>query len=135
MKCLIVEDDFTARKLMLVYLSKHAECDVAINGKEAVDAVRCALEEKDPYDLLCLDVSMPEMDGQEALKIIRQMEQEHGILLGHDSVKVIMTTAFDDKDHIMTAFNLGCESYIVKPVSKEKLFAEIEKLGLFEAAK
>ena len=128
MKCLIVEDDFTARKLMLAYLSKHAECDVAVNGKEAVQAFNAAIE-KDPSDLLCLDVSMPEMDGQEALKIIRQIEKQHN-RIGPDGVKVIMTTAFSDKDNVLNACKLGCKSYIVKPVGKDKLFAEIEKLGL-----
>ncbi len=70
MKCLIVEDDFTARKLLLACLSKHAECDVAVNGKEAIQAFYTAIKEK-PYDLLCLDIYMPEMDGQEALRVIR----------------------------------------------------------------
>lgn len=131
MKCLIVEDSFTARKLLQIHLREHADCDVAVNGKEAVEAVGDALDEGQPYDLLCLDIAMPEMDGQKALKAIRQIEKEHGIE-GLDGVKVIMTTAFGDKDNIMTAFNSGCESYLVKPVSREKLFVEIEKLGLLQ---
>lgn len=131
MKCLIVEDNFVARKLLQVYLRDHAECDVAVNGQEAVDAVRNALEEGESYDLVCLDISMPEMDGQEALTVIRQMEKDHGIQ-GLDCVKVIMTTAFEDTKNIMTAFKAGCESYLVKPVSQEKLFVELEKLGLLQ---
>ena len=131
MKCLIVEDDFTARKLLQVYLREHADCDVAVNGKEAVEAVRDALDKEQPYDLLCLDISMPEMDGQEALKAIRKIEKEHGIV-GLSGVKVIMTTAFGDKKNIMTAFNSGCESYLIKPINREKLFVEIEKLGLLQ---
>lgn len=133
MKCLIVEDDFTARKLLQIYLREHADCDVAVNGKEAVEAVRAALDEKQPYDLLCLDIAMPEMNGQEALKAIRQIEKEHGIE-GLAGAKVIMTTAFGDKENILTAFNSGCESYLVKPVNREKLFDEIEKLGLMTAS-
>ena len=129
MKVLIVEDDFTARKLMVAYLGKLAQCDVANNGQEAIEAVRCALDEDAPYDLLCLDIAMPEMDGQEALKHIRQLEREYGIK-GIDGVKVIMTTAFSDKDNVISAFSTGCEAYIVKPVSRVKLFAEMEKLGL-----
>ena len=131
MKFLIVEDNFTARKLLQIYLRDHADCDVAVNGKEAVEAVRAALDEEQPYDLLCLDISMPEMDGQEALQAIRKIEKEHGIE-GLDGVKVVMTTAFGDKENIMAAFNSGCESYLVKPINREKLFAEIEKLGLLQ---
>jgi len=130
MKCLIVEDDFTARKLLLAYLSKHAECDVATNGKEAIQAFHAAINEK-PYDLLCLDISMPEMDGQEALRVIRQIEKKYN-RIGPDGVKVIMTTAFSNKDNVINACKSGCKSYIVKPVSRDKLFAEIEKLGLLQ---
>jgi len=71
---------------------------------------------------------MPNMDGREALKLIRQIENEHGIG-GHDGVKVIMTTALGDSKNVMESFREGCEAYIVKPVEKDKLFEEIGKLG------
>jgi two-component system, chemotaxis family, chemotaxis protein CheY len=134
MKCLIVEDDFTARKLLQAYLRKYADCDVAVNGKEAVSMFSDALGNNQPYDLICMDISMPEMNGQEAMKQIRQLEEKRDITLG-DGVKIIMTTAFNDKDNIMAAFRAGCESYLVKPVSQKKLFAEIEKLGLLKTDK
>ena len=131
MKCLIVEDDFAARKLLQVYLSDYADCFVAVNGHEVVEAVREALDEGQPYDLICLDIMMPEMDGHKALEAIRQMEKEHGIG-GLDGVKIIMTTALDDSRNIMGAFRTGCEAYIVKPIRKEKLIDEITKLGLLK---
>jgi two-component system chemotaxis response regulator CheY len=131
MKCLIVEDDFAARKLLQVYLSDYAECFVAVNGHEVVEAVREALDEGQPYDLICLDIMMPEMDGHKALEAIRQLEKEHGIG-GLDGVKVIMTTALDDSRNIMGAFRTGCEAYIVKPIRKEKLIDEMTKLGLLK---
>ena len=129
MKCLIVEDDFAARKLLQVYLSDYADCFIAVNGHEAVEAIREALEEGESYDLICLDIMMPEMDGHKALEAIRQVEKEHGIG-GLDGVKVIMTTALDDSKNIMGAFRTGCEAYIVKPIRKEKLLEEIQQLGL-----
>ena len=129
MKCLTVEDDFAARKLLQRYLSDYGDCDVAVDGNEAVAAFRQAIDEKEPYDLICLDIMMPNMDGREALKLIRQIESEHGIG-GHDGVKVIMTTALGDSKNVMESFREGCEAYIVKPVEKGKLLGEIEKLGL-----
>lgn len=131
MKVLIVEDDFTAQKLMQAYLRDCADCDVAVNGKEAVQAFSDAWAADQPYDLVCLDISMPEMNGQEALQEIRRLEEERNITTG-DGVKVIMTTAFGDKENVMTAFRVGCESYLVKPINREKLFTEIEKLGLLQ---
>jgi len=131
MKILIVEDDFTARKLLQTYLSDYGDCFIAVDGYEAVEAIRQALEEGQPYDLICLDIMMPGMDGHDALKTIRHIEKQHGIS-GLDCVKVIITTALRDSEHIMAAFRTGCEAYIVKPVRKEELLKEMEKLGLIE---
>ncbi len=129
MKSLIVEDDFAARKLMQRWLTDFSDCDIAVNGIEAVDAFRKASEEGAPYDLICLDIMMPKMNGHQALEAIRKVESERGTA-GLDCVKVIMTTALNDPKHVLGAFKGGCEGYIVKPVSKQKLFDEIEKLGL-----
>ena len=129
MKCLIVEDDFTARKLLNIYLSSCADCDIAVDGNEAVVAFSLAMDAKEPYDLICLDIMMPNMDGRQALKAIRQIESEHGIS-GLDCVKVIMTTALEDPKNVIGSFREGCEAYIVKPVKKDKLFEEMGKLGL-----
>ena len=129
MKCLIVEDNFTARKLLTMYLSSCADCDIAVDGNEAVVAFSQAMDEKEPYDLICLDIMMPNMDGRQALKAIRQIESEHGIR-GLDCVKVIMTTSLGDSGNVMGAFREGCEAYIVKPVKKDKLLEEMENLGL-----
>jgi two-component system chemotaxis response regulator CheY len=129
MKSLIVEDDFAARRLMQIYLAVFGECSVAINGIEAVNAVRIALEQNEPYDLICLDIMMPHMDGIEALAKIREVEKENGIQ-GLDVAKVIMTTAKSLSKDIFGAFNTGCESYLIKPIKKKDVVAEIEKLGL-----
>lgn len=132
MKYLIVEDNFAAQKLLQIYLSNYGDCDIAVDGNEAVEAFRQAVDEKEPYDLICLDIMMPNMDGHEALKVIRQIESEHGIK-GLDGVKVIMTTALEDSENVMGAFREGCEAYIVKPVEKGKLLKEMENLGLLES--
>ena len=132
MKSLIVEDDFTARKLMQVYLSDLGESFIAVNGKEAVEVTRDAIEKKEPFDLICMDIMMPEMDGNEAVKIIRQIEKDNGIE-GLSGVKIIMTTAKGQSEDIFNAFNTGCESYLIKPVRKPALMKEIEKLGLLQS--
>lgn len=131
MKCLIVEDEFAARRLMQKYLSSYGDCDIAVDGDKAIDAFTKAMDEKDPYDLICLDIMMPNVDGYEALIAIRHIESER-CLADPDCVKIIMTTAIEDPKSVARAFREGCEAYIVKPVRKEILFAEIEKLGLIE---
>ncbi len=134
MKCLIVEDDLTCRKLLQAYLADHADCLTACNGREALTAFREALEDGVSFDLVCLDIMMPGMDGHAVLSQLRRMEADRGIG-GLDGVKVIMTTALDDSENILGAFRSGCESYVVKPVEKAKLLGEMEKLGLVSTAR
>ena len=131
MKTLIVEDDFTSRLLLQGLLQPFGVCHVCINGIEAVEAFKIALEQKEPYDLVCLDIMMPEMDGQTALKEIRTIEDAAGIVASHVA-KVIMTTALDDKKNIMNAFREQCDIYLVKPIDREKLNESLKSLGLIQ---
>jgi two-component system chemotaxis response regulator CheY len=126
---LIVEDDFTSRFLLQEILRDYGPSQVAVNGREAVEAVAASLAAEQPYDLICLDIMMPEMDGQEALRKIRELEKEKGIL-STDGAKVLMTTALDDMKNLSTAFQNLCDAYLVKPVQKEKLLEELRKLDL-----
>ena len=75
---------------------------------------------------------MPEMDGIEALKKIRAWEQDNNIHFGPagTAVRVIMLTAVESIDSVMSSFYEGCEEYIVKPVDKDKIRAALQKLGL-----
>jgi two-component system chemotaxis response regulator CheY len=130
MKILIVEDDFTNRKIMQKILSAYGDCDMAFDGNEAIEAFELALAEGKPYDLICMDIMMPNMDGQEALSEIRRLETDAEIS-AKDEVKVIMTTALDDPKNVVSSLKSGAAAYIVKPISKQKLFDEISKLGLF----
>jgi len=128
----IVEDDFLSRSLLSTLLSEYGPCHVAVNGQEALHAVERGLEEKEPYDLICLDIMMPVMDGHLALQEIRRIEGRHGIS-GLDMAKVIMVTAVDDSNNIMKAVRLGqCEAYPTKPLDRRKLITLIRDLGLIE---
>lgn len=125
---LIVEDDFVSRQILVEHLSSFGRCDVAVDGEEAVQAVRLALNNGTPYDLICLDIMMPKMDGQTALKVIREIEEESGIFLG-DGAKIIMTTALSDSVNIIKAFKSNCEAYLSKPISRDKLIEQLVKFG------
>jgi two-component system chemotaxis response regulator CheY len=129
LKMLIVEDDFPSCKILEEYLSEYGDSTTAANGIEGVEAFKNALDAGTPYDLVCLDIMMPEMDGHEALRTIRQIEQKYGIF-DPSGVSVIMTTAKDRSRDMIEAFDEGCASYIVKPVDQEKLVAEMQKLDL-----
>ena len=87
-----------------------------------------------PYDLVCLDIMMPGMDGHEVLDGLRDLERQHGIS-GLDAAKVVMTTALRDSKHCIRAFEQGCESYYTKPIEKRSLLQQVaELLGEMHAA-
>lgn len=128
MRALIVEDEFLSRKVLRSFLMTLFEVDIVVNGREAVEAFKLSHDEKRPYDLILMDIMMPEVDGIEALQKIRTLEEQNGYT---PKVKVIMTTALDDPQTVIKTFYDGeASAYIVKPVAKEKLYNELEKLGL-----
>ena len=129
MRILLAEDDFATRKFMISFLSKYGECDVTVDGMEAVDAFMMALEDDEPYDLVCLDIMMPVMDGYQALMGIRNLEKERNIPQ-EEGVKVIMKTALNDEQNVKMAFDLGCTIYSGKPIDKTRFEQAMKKLGL-----
>jgi two-component system, chemotaxis family, chemotaxis protein CheY len=129
MKTLIVEDDFTSRLLLGELLKSYGPCHIAVNGKEAVDATAAALDKDEPYNLICLDIMMPEMDGQEALRRIREQEEARGIL-SSNGAKIVMTTALGDPKNVFAAYQSLCDGYLTKPIQRAKLLEELRKLKL-----
>lgn len=126
-KILIVEDDFTSRKLMSHLLLPFGECDLAASGREALEAFQIALDEWKPYRLVCLDIMMPDLDGHGVLKEIRQMEAKNNINTANRA-KIVMTTALADKDNVINAMKAGCDGYLIKPIIGEKLFEKLKEL-------
>ena len=129
MKILIAEANFVQRKLLISQLSSLGEVDIAANGKEAVMAVELAVDEHEPYDLIFLDIMMPENDGIQALIKIRKLEAQLG--LAHKTrSKIIMLTALSDKDNVVAAARHNCDSYLIKPATKPRLLEAIREVGL-----
>ncbi|MBQ9119463.1 MAG: response regulator [Lachnospiraceae bacterium] len=129
MKTLIAEDDFASRKSMLRFLEQYGECDVVVDGREAVEAFEMALENGEGYELLCLDIMMPVKDGYQVLSEIRELETKRGIP-EEQKIKVIMTTALTEGRNVTRAFELGCAAYAGKPIDQEKFENMLRKLEL-----
>jgi two-component system chemotaxis response regulator CheY len=129
MRTLIIEDELIARFLLTEILSRYGLCNIAVNGEEGVNAFKLALKKNDPYDLICLDIMMPVMDGQDTLKEIRSLEKDYGINRAKQS-KIIMITALDDYENISKSYWEFCDGYVVKPFEKKKLIAHLKDLKL-----
>jgi len=133
MRILIAEDDMASRKFLFKILSQYGECDLTVDGLEALNAFLLSLNENKRYDLICLDIMMPKVDGVKVLKTIRDLERENKIAPEARS-KVIMTTALGETAYVQQAFDIGCEAYASKPIDVEKLVKVLEKLELIPPA-
>lgn len=129
MKILIAEDDLASRKYLYKLLSKYGNCDITVDGIETIEAFLLAWDEGQPYDLICLDIMMPRLDGIKTLKTIRDLEKQRG-LKESEMVKIIMTTALNEPETVFNCFDTGCEAYAAKPIDTEKLLEVIKRLGL-----
>lgn len=129
MRILIVEDDLISRKVMFKFLSQYGECDQVVDGMEAIETFITSIKENNPYDLICLDIMMPKIDGLKVLKTIRQLEKQNNTP-DEERVKIIMTTALSDSEYVKQAFEYGCEGYASKPIDMDKFVEVMNKLKL-----
>jgi two-component system chemotaxis response regulator CheY len=125
MDSLIIEDDSSTRKILINWLSDFGRVASAPDGEEGVDLFEASLISGFPYDLICLDINMPGINGHQALERIRESEEKAGASYS----KVLMITANSDSRNVMTAYKNQCDGYIVKPLSKVTFMEELKKLG------
>jgi two-component system, chemotaxis family, chemotaxis protein CheY len=125
LRVLLVEDDFACRLLLQTFLSRYGECHIAVNGREALHAFQSALDRDQRYDLICMDIMMPEMDGREAVHRIRAMEEAREIGCTA-SVRIFMTTTIDDLKEVISCFKELCDEYLVKPIDLVQLLDHME---------
>ncbi|MGN8833399.1 response regulator [Selenomonas montiformis] len=129
MRILIAEDDRMSRTFLEEFMRDYGECDSAADGMETLDRCLESIRQERPYDLLCLDIMMPKVDGLKVLKVIRGLEEQYSVP-PEKHMKVIVMTALDDIGHINQAFRLGCDAYASKPIDTEKVREVMKNLGL-----
>ena len=111
MKIMLVEDDTNLAELIKIYLiSENWEISIFHTGKEALEEF-----EKNKYDLILLDILLPDINGFEICKKIRETS----------TMPIIMLTALEDSFHRVQGLNIGADDYIVKPFEPSELIARI----------
>ena len=136
MRMLIVEDDKVTSTLLSKLLQRYGECDVAFDGKSAIDKFTSELQQTNsldnaPYDGIVLDISLPEVNGQEVLAQIRDLEQHQGVS-PDNGVPVIIITSHTDVENVFSAHVSGCSAYINKPYERAEIKRQLMELGLVE---
>lgn len=110
-KALIVDDEWNMRNLLRIYLTKQGlEVKEASNGKEALEQVR-----QEAYDIILLDVMMPDMDGWEVCKRIREKQM----------TPILMLTARTETKDKVQGLGLGADDYVTKPFEPDELMARV----------
>jgi len=132
MRILIVDDDSKNRKLLAKMMADFGECETVESGKEAFSAFTKAWENWRPFNIIFLDILMPEMDGKEVLQKIRELEKEKNISEPHQA-KIIMVSGMSEKDIVLQCLEEGCDEFIVKPIEIKLLYEKINNLGLAKA--
>ncbi|RPI72232.1 MAG: response regulator, partial [Desulfobacteraceae bacterium] len=122
LRILLAEDNLINQKLALRLMEKHGYCAEAVaNGREAVEALR-----KTPYHLVLMDVQMPEMDGLEASRLIR--DPASGVL--NPQIPIVAMTALAMKGDRELCLAAGMNDYITKPIKPDELFGAVEKYAI-----
>ena len=134
MRILVVDDDYVSRVKLKALLSKYGECDSAPDGKTALHLFEKAHAESVPYNLISLDIDMPDMRGQEVLRKIREWEEKNKVKFSQE-VKVLMITVMDDAPDVVSSFKEGCESYLNKPITPEKIENALQNMVFQETIK
>lgn len=133
MRILIAEDEPISRDFLFKFLKKYGECDLAVDGFEALDAYLISVKENKPYDLLCIDIMMPKFDGLKVLKAIRDIEIQRKITIDKRA-KIILTTALDKSHIAKSSFDFDYDAYIPKPINTSKLVEIMQNMGLIETS-
>ncbi|MBF0605144.1 MAG: response regulator [Nitrospirae bacterium] len=130
MKILIVDDEESNRLFMVKMVASLGQCDLAADGFEALRAFKLAVDNGEPYDIVFLDIMMPNMDGQDVLKAIRTFEKENASMVG-TLTKIFMVTALGTHENVLEAFLDGeCNDFLIKPISRRMVFDKLAENGI-----
>lgn len=129
MKTLLVDDDESMTLYFDKLLGKYGPCVLTGDGAIAISHFFKALDQNEPFDLVLLDIMMPELDGLTVLGKLRSLEKEYGLSDVKRS-KIIMTTALKNPMHIQEAYDEQCDAYMIKPITKDTFMQELSDLGV-----
>lgn len=125
MRILAIDDEFAALKKLEVLLSKYGDCDAATNAEQAKTLFVQAIKEGMPYDLITIDIGLPDTNGIELIKFFSSLESKSPKL----GSKKIMVTGSADADDVLDASQY-CDGYITKPIKKDVLSKKLKRLGI-----
>ncbi len=132
MKSLVVDDEVVSRKKMIKILGKYGACEEAENGAEAIEKFSInAVDGTELFDLVTLDITMPDINGVDVLKRIRDIEKDKSISKDKQ-VKILMVTASSQKETVRLSIEGGCDDYVIKPFNNQSMEIKLVRVGLLK---
>lgn len=125
MRFLIVDDDESIHMYLQGVLAPFAVCDNAFSGEEAMNMFMQAHRDMRPYDVVFMDILMPELDGHKTAERLRQQEIQLGVSQENQFNLVMITSLVDNRNVSKAFFNTFASCYIVKPFDKDKVLDEL----------
>lgn len=116
-KVLIADDQELIRQSLQIVLNSEQDMEIvgaASNGREVISQIR-----KNRPDVILMDIRMPEMDGVQCTKIIKE---------NYPDIRIIILTTFDDDEYVFSALKYGASGYLLKGISMEELKEAIRKV-------
>ena len=129
MKILIVDDERVSRKKMENIMQPYGRCYAVESGTAAIKAFTEALLGGEQFKVVTLDVSMPDMSGDDVLSMIRTVERTNNIPRD-ERAKVFMVSSHSDQSTVMASIEAGCDDYIKKPFTAERVTQKLRQLGV-----
>ena len=129
MRILIVDDDYVSRTKLSNLLAAYGQCDNAPNGEIAVKLFEVAHKELVPYDLITMDIVMPNMTGQDTVQALRAIEKKV-CLTAEKETKILMVTGTRSPKDILSSYYEGCNGYLTKPYNLNDVQKALADLGI-----
>jgi two-component system chemotaxis response regulator CheY len=126
MRSLAIDDDFVALSKMVAMLKPFGQCDAGMTSHEALVLFSTALKEARPYDLITIDINLPDMNGITLLGRLQEEESEHNA----PCARKLMVTAEGTRSNVLMAANGKCDGFLAKPVRRAVLNEKLVALGL-----
>ncbi|PID40888.1 MAG: hypothetical protein CR984_00900 [Proteobacteria bacterium] len=123
MRILLIDDEPVALTKLELMLTNVGACDIAGSGIEATELFVKAIGENQPYDLVTIDIELPDITGIDLLNRFCLLEQKNGM----QPAKKIMVTAHSKMDYVVKVRD-KCDAFVLKPIRKATLLSKIDEL-------
>ncbi len=129
LRFLIVEDDPVYQTMLEAFLEAYGTSKIVESGEEGIASFESAINDGKHFNMVCLDIKLPGIDGLRVLSKMRVMEA--GAKLP-EKTKIMILTASEETAHMMEAFSNEADAYLQKPIQRGDLVEQLILMGLIK---